>query len=222
MQNLLFTPLRALLWLSLLLSAWANAEHPITQHQDIVWASPEGFELTLDIAVAQTDTRNKPVLVIFHGGAWLINNKSIMTQLSDAIASRTDIITVNVNYRLLADNDNSITIDQLVEDAMGAVLWVKDNIHRYGGDANKIAITGDSAGGHLAAMVALAGRNLSNTGFEQKPLGFKPTYLPEGRSAEQLASQDGLKVQAVILSYAVFNMVEAAPGLESKDNMFWQ
>lgn len=206
----------------------AFAEHEIKHFRDIVWASPKGFDLTLDIAVPQTKTtaktQAKPVLVILHGGGWLLNNKSIMTDLSDSIAKRTDIITVNANYRLLSDLGNTTTVDEIVEDAMGAVLWVKENIHRYGGDPSKVAVTGDSAGGHLAAMVALGGRNLDSDGFDKKPLGFKPTYLPKGVTAEQVAKNDGLKVQATILSYAAFSLHTIAKegGFESKDNPFWK
>lgn len=201
----------------------ASAKHDIKHFRDIVWASPKGFDLTLDITVPQTETKARPVLVILHGGGWLVNNKSIMADLADSIPSRTDVITVNVNYRLLGDLDNTTTADEQVEDAMGAVLWVKENIKRYGGDPDKIAVTGDSAGGHLAAMVTLAGRNLSNDGFDSEPLGFKPTYLPEGTSAEALAEQDGLKVQAAILSYAAFSLYESAKGgFELDSNPFWE
>lgn len=214
---LMFTPLCSFV------SAAESAVHPIKHYRDILWASPKGFDLTLDIAVPESGAKIKPVLVIFHGGGWLLNNKSIMTDLADAIASRTDVITVNANYRLLPDLDNTTTVNELIEDAMGAVLWVKQNIKRYGGDPKKIALTGDSAGGHLALMVTLAGRNLSSHGFAKKPLGFKPSYLPKGRSAEAVARTDGLKVQAAILSYAALGLVEAAQnGFEAEGNMFWK
>ncbi len=206
---------------SVCLPAFAN--HEIKHFKDIVWASPKGFDLTLDIAVPETKTKGKAVLVIFHGGGWLLNSKSIMTDLADGIATRTDIITVNVNYRLLSDVDNTTTVDHIVEDAMGAVLWVKQNIKRYGGDPKKIAVTGDSAGGHLAAMVTVAGRNLDSDGFAKKPLGFKPTYLPKGVTAEQVARKDGLKMQAAILSYAGFSMVEVAKNnFENEGNQLWK
>lgn len=200
----------------------ALAKHDLKHHRDLLWASPEGFDLHLDIAVPQTATETKPVLVIFHGGGWLINDKSIMNELAERIAQQADIITVNVDYRLLPDRDNTTTLNEIIEDAMGATLWVKENIHRYGGDPEQIAVTGDSAGGHLAAMVTLAGRNLGSDGFDEKPLRFTPTYLPEGKTAEQVAEEDGLKVQAAILSYAAFSMLEAAQGnFESADNPFW-
>lgn len=200
--------------------AWAN--HPVKHYSDLIWASPKGFDLTLDIAVPKTETQAKPVLVIFHGGGWLLNNKSIMRDLADAIATRTDVITVNVNYRLLGDLNNTTTIDEQIDDAMGAVLWVKDHIKTYGGDPDQVAVTGDSAGGHLAAMVMLAGRNLSHDNFIHKSLSFTPTYLPKGLTAEQVARQNGLKLKAAILSYAGYTLVDAAKnGFETGSNSFW-
>ncbi|WP_428239543.1 alpha/beta hydrolase [Gynuella sp.] len=201
-------------------SAWAS--HTVKHYSDLIWASPKGFDLTLDIVVPETQTQAKPVLVIFHGGGWLLNNKSIMRDLADAIATRTDVITVNANYRLLGDLNNTTTIDEQIDDAMGAVLWVKDHIRTYGGDPDKVAVTGDSAGGYLAAMVMLAGRNLSNDGFINKSLGFTPTYLPKGLTAEQVGSQDGLKLKAAILSYTGYTLVDAAKnGFETSSNPFW-
>lgn len=201
----------------------ALAAHNIKHYRDITWASPRGFDLTLDIAAPETNTKAKPVLVIFHGGGWLLNNKSIMTDLADSIATRTDVITVNVNYRLLSDVNNTTTVNEIIEDGMGAVLWVKENIQRYGGDSKQVAVTGDSAGGHLAAMITVAGRNLGSDGFNKKPLKFKPTYLPKGMTAEQVAQKDGLKLQAAILSYAGFSLVDMVKrDFETDKNPFWK
>lgn len=214
---------RILLVLLPFLYASAYADHDIKHYRDIVWASPKGFNLTLDIAVPETNTKTKPVLVIFHGGGWLLNNKSIMTDLADGIATRTDVITVNANYRLLSDVNNTTTVNDIIEDGMGAVLWVKDNIQGYGGDPKKMAVTGDSAGGHLAAMITVAGRNLGSDGFNKKPLKFKPTYLPKGMTAEQVAKKDGLKLQAAILSYAGFSLLDMAKhDFETDKNPFWK
>ncbi|HEY7772941.1 MAG TPA: alpha/beta hydrolase [Marinagarivorans sp.] len=214
------------LFLIAMLSAAALADHPIKQHSDIPWASPQGFELTLDIAQPippNAAPKAMPVLIIFHGGGWLLNDKSIMTDLANAIARRSNIVTVNVNYRLLGDVNNTTTANQMVEDAMGAVLWVKQHIAQYGGDPEKVAVTGDSAGGHLAAMVTLAGRNLSSHGFAKKPLGFNPSYLPKGKTAEQVARDNGLTLSAAILSYAGFSLYDIAKNnFETASNPFWQ
>ncbi|MCU4676798.1 alpha/beta hydrolase [Catenovulum sp. 2E275] len=193
-------------------------------YQDIIWAKPKGFALTADIKVPeQQSSELLPVVVIFHGGGWLVNRKEIMNDLAAFIPEQTQMITVNVNYRLLGDLNNTTTMNEIIEDAMGAVLWVKDNIKNYGGDPNKIAVTGDSAGGHLAAMVVLAGRTLATDGFSDKTLGFNPTYLPKGKTAEEIAKSDGLKVQAAILSYAALDLYQVAQGgfFESDNNGFW-
>lgn len=205
-----------------------QAEHAVKRYDNIVWAKPKGFELTADIyvpvaSVKAVQNKEMPVLVIFHGGGWLLNTKEVMSDLAAYISSHSNIITVNTNYRRLGDVNNTTTANEIVEDAMGAVLWVKDVIKDYGGDSNKVAVTGDSAGGHLAAMVLLAGRQLQTNGFAGKVLGFTPSYIPKGKTAEQVAQSDGLKLQAAILSYAGFSLYKAAlGGFESESNPFWR
>lgn len=191
--------------------------------QDLEWEQPHGHPLTMDIYTPNTDRERYPVLVIFHGGGWLINDKSTMTAMSEYIALNAEYVICNVNYRLLIDEDNTVTMNQIIEDAMGAVLWVKENISTYKGDPGKIMITGDSAGGHLAAMILLAGDQLENDGFSGSSLGFTPSYLPDGKTAENIASEKGLDVQGAILSYAALDMVAACEqgGLETPANVFW-
>jgi len=198
-------------------------KHQVEVKKDIVFASPEGFDLTMDIYTPKTGKQSYPVLVIIHGGGWLINNKSIMDEMSQYVSSHGEYVVANINYRLLGDQDNTVTINEIVEDVFGAVLWVKDNIAEYGGDPAKVAVTGDSAGGHLTEMVVVAGNNLRSHGFSKAPYGFKPSYLPNGKTAEQVAAQGGLEVQAAIPSYGAFDMLAAAKGGFEKDaNFFWQ
>ena len=190
--------------------------------EDVLWASPGGFDLTMDIYTPKSGKDSYPVVVMFHGGGWLINDKSIMDQASAYLATHGEYVICNVDYRLLADNDNSVTLDQIVDDVFGAVLWVKDHIKSYGGDGTRIAVTGDSAGGHLSAMVVNLGDRLSTTPFSQVSPNFQPSYLPVGKTAEEVAAQGGLRVQAAILSYGAFDVFQAAvDGFESLRNPFW-
>ncbi|RYZ80233.1 MAG: alpha/beta hydrolase, partial [Moraxellaceae bacterium] len=175
--------------------------HEFTVHKNITWASPKNFALTADIYVPSTGKAKYPVLVIYHGGGWLINNNSVMNSMSEYVASHGEFVVANMNYRLLPDNNNTTTMNEIVEDAFGGLLWVKDNIAQYGGDPARVAITGDSAGGHLATMILMSGRNLETNGFSGKTLGFKPSYLPKRKTAERVAKTDGLKVQAAVISY---------------------
>lgn len=207
-----------------ILFVWATSAqaHEIKAHKNIVWASPKDFPLTLDIYVPDTGKKKYPVLIIYHGGGWLINNNSIMNAMAEYVASNSEIIVANVNYRRLPDNKNTTMINEIVEDALGGVLWVKDNIAQYGGDPKRIAVTGDSAGGHLASMVLIGGRNLSSNGFTAEKQAFKPTYLPKGKTPEQIAKADGLKVQAAVISYGAFDMyANASGGFEKPSNIFW-
>ncbi len=193
-----------------------------TKVSDVVWASPKGFDLTMDIYTPTTGKASYPVIVIFHGGGWLINNKSIMNDMSAYLANNSEYVVCNVNYRLLPDQNNTVKMNEIVEDVFGAVLWVKDNITTYKGNPGQLIVTGDSAGGHLATMVVVQGQNLESDGFAGATLGFTPTYLPKGKTAEQVAQENGLAVQAALISYGAFDLYGSAlGGFEKESNMFW-
>ena len=203
-------------------------EEKFTKVENIKWASPKGFNLTMDIYTPNTGQEKYPVIVMFHGGGWLINDKGIMEQASTYLASSGKYVVCNVNYRLLVDLDNTVLMNEIVEDAFGSILWVKAHIAKYKGDPRKVILTGDSAGGHLAAMAVMQGTALSSQGFTDGPLGFLPTWLPEGKSAEDIARENGLSVQAAIFSYGAFDLYEACggnsgedSGFESSRNIFW-
>ena len=190
--------------------------------KNVLWASPDGIDLTMDIYTPTSGRQAYPVLMIFHGGGWLINDKSIMDQTSKYLASNSEYVICNVNYRLLADADNTITLDQIVEDVFGAVLWVKEHIDEFQGDRTKLAVTGDSAGGHLSAMIVNLGTQLSSQGYTEQSQTFAPTYLPMGMTAETIASANGLSVQAAILSYGSYDFNRPDMGaFESWRNPFW-
>jgi len=190
--------------------------------KDVVWSSPKGMDLTLDIYTPKSSRSTNPVLIIFHGGGWLMNDNSIMDQMSQYLATNTEYVICNVNYRLLSDLDNTVTLDEIVEDAFGAVLWIKDNIENYKGDKTKIAVTGDSAGAHLSAMIVNSGMALSSNDEYEESLKFNPTWLPHNKTPEQVAEENGLAVQAAILSYGAFNIYKGSlDGFETFKNPFW-
>ncbi len=201
---------------------FANATE-VSVHKAIQFAAPDNFPLTLDIYVPQTGKKSYPVVVIYHGGGWLVNNNSIMNDFSTKLARDGEFVVANMNYRLLGDQHNTVKINQIVEDVFGGLLWVKEHIAEYGGDPKRVAITGDSAGGHLTAMILTRGRQLESDGYAGDSLGFNPSYLPKGTSAEQVAKKDGLKVQAAVVSYGAFDIYKTAQGgFESPSNMFWK
>lgn len=208
-------------------TSWAAELMPqdtaIKVTKDIKWASPEGFDLTMDIYTPDRGKDAYPVIIMYHGGGWLINNKSIMDQSAAYLAKHGEYVVCNVNYRLLVDQQNTVKMNEIVEDALGAVLWVKAHIAEYGGDPSKIIVTGDSAGGHLATMVATQGHRLSANRFQGTNLGFQPSWLPEGKTADDIANEGGIAVQAAMISYGAFDMHASAKigGFEKESNFFW-
>jgi acetyl esterase len=222
----------ALLSLSLSASLFAQtspaaAHHSFKVAQNVDWATIDGIKLTMDIYTPDTGKDSYPVLVIYHGGGWLINNESIMDEMAAYVASNAEYVVCNVNYRLLPANNNSTTMDEIIQDALGAVLWIKENIKQYKGDPDRIAVSGDSAGGHLASMVVNAGDRLESDGMAGAGLGFKPSYLPKGQSAEDIVRQGGINVQAAVLNYPAVDIYAACigdgkgNGFESPSNGFW-
>ena len=211
----------SILWSFLSIPAVAQNDYKLAE--DVMYASPEGFDLTMDIYTPNTGKSEYPVLIIFHGGGWLINNKSIMNDMSRYVVENGEYVVCNMNYRLLVDQGNTVKMNQIIEDVLGAVLWVQSNINKYNGDPNKVAVTGDSAGGHLAEMVLLGGNQLSDTGFDEIPLGFKPSYMPEGMTCKKLMKAGGIEVQAAVISYGAFDIYASAQGgFETPSNIFWQ
>lgn len=91
-------------------------------------------------------------LVWFHGGGLREGNKYFPQALM-----KFNLCLVAVNYRLYP----RVNAPAYIEDAAAAVAWVFDNIEQYGGDTNKIFVSGHSAGGYLTSMIGLDKRWLA-------------------------------------------------------------
>jgi acetyl esterase/lipase len=105
-----------------------------------------------------------PVLVYIHGGAWIIGDKREQGYPMLYELARRGWIGVTINYRL---SPRATWPDHIV-DCKRALSWVREHIAEYGGDPSFIAVSGGSAGGHLAALLALsAGDPGFQPGFEE-------------------------------------------------------
>jgi acetyl esterase len=97
----------------------------------------------------------KPILVFFHGGCWVFGSLDTHDALGRYFANRAGCLVVSVDYRLAPEHP----FPAGVEDAYDVVAWLRDHAGQLGGDATRIAVGGDSAGGNLAAVVALIARD---------------------------------------------------------------
>ena len=105
-----------------------------------------------------------PVLLQVHGGGWFSGHKQQQAQpLLNHLAQR-GWLCVSINYRLSPAHH----FPAHIIDVKKAIHWIKEHIAQYGGNADFLAITGGSAGGHLAALAALSANDPAyQPGFEQ-------------------------------------------------------
>ena len=104
-----------------------------------------------------------PVLLYIHGGGFTIGSPDTHNGLTRYLAHHADCLVVSLDYRLAPEHP----FPAAVQDACDAYEWVLREAAAHGGDAARIAIAGDSAGGTLAAVVCLMARD---TGLPQPVL----------------------------------------------------
>ena len=96
-----------------------------------------------------------PCLVFFHGGGWVIGDLDSHDVVCRQLAHAGELIVISVDYRLAPEHKFPAAAD----DAVTATKWVAANAGQLGIDASRLMVGGDSAGGNLAAVVALAARD---------------------------------------------------------------
>ncbi|MDU6725626.1 MAG: alpha/beta hydrolase [Bradyrhizobium sp.] len=96
-----------------------------------------------------------PALVFFHGGGWVIGNLDSHDVVCRALAHEGELIVVSIDYRLAPEHKFPAAVD----DAVAATRWVADQAASLGIDDTRLSVGGDSAGGNLAAVVALSARD---------------------------------------------------------------
>ena len=109
-----------------------------------------GADAAQRLDVYAQENEKRPVLLFFHGGAW-IAGFSYWTGFMARAAARNGALLVAGAYRLATVQRFPAQLD----DVKAALDWVRENIARYGGDPQRIILGGHSAGGHLAALAAL-------------------------------------------------------------------
>lgn len=138
--------------------------------------------------------KNFPTLIWFHGGGLSAGKKHVPKYL------RTDEIAVAaVNYRL---SGKGAECPDYIYDAAAAAAWVKKHIAEYGGDPEKIYISGHSAGGYLTMMLALDAKYLG--AYKVKPKDFAGYFPISGQATTHFRilaerRKKGMNVPSVVL-----------------------
>jgi acetyl esterase/lipase len=113
-------------------------------------------ETVLDILQPKEPSKEKrPGVIIIHGGGWVNGTKEQRVQYAALKYVAHGFVVANVEYRLA----KTATAPAAVTDVLKAAQWFHKNAAKYQVDAKRIVVTGDSAGGHLALMVAMTPRS---------------------------------------------------------------
>ncbi|WP_244605533.1 alpha/beta hydrolase [Halorussus marinus] len=106
-----------------------------------------------------------PVLVYYHGGGWVVGTLDSIDGVCRRLARRGECVVISVDYRLAPEHP----FPAAVEDAEAALRWAAANAGVFGGDPDRLAVGGTSAGGNLAAAAALRASHDATRSGERRP-----------------------------------------------------
>ena len=150
---------------------------PVASVQDRVVPGPAG-ELPVRVYTPEGEPPF-PIVVFFHGGGWVVGTLDSYDPLCRALAAAVPAVVVSVGYRLAPED----RWPAAVEDAYAATLWASRKAAELGGVQHRLAVAGDSAGGNLAAVVALGARDRGGP-----PVAFQLLVYPVLDAAADTAS----------------------------------
>jgi acetyl esterase len=127
---------------------------PVAEVSDRAIPGPAG-DVPVRIYRAEGTPAGAPVVIWIHGGGWVIGDLASADPTARKLANRTGAVVVSVEYRLAPEHPFPAAPD----DCWAAVAWVADHADEIGGDPTRLAVGGDSAGGNLAALMAIRARD---------------------------------------------------------------
>jgi acetyl esterase/lipase len=186
----------------------ASAVSHIDVTQDVVFAMPGQKTLKYDVYTPK-GAKNLPIIVIVHGGGWVANDEDIMRGLARELTKGGKFVVFSMDYRWAGKEDGDATgntMANLIEDVFGGIAHIMEHAKEYGGDPTRIGVTGDSAGGHLSAAASLMPGMIGSRGFGKTPgvFEFMPSYLPKGKTVEQVRTEMLAAIKGAAPSYGVF------------------
>ncbi len=141
-----------------------NATAPrggITVTRDLAYGGDPRQRLDVYAPDAATGGADAPVAVFFYGGGWTEGSKDQYGFVARALARR-GIVTIVPDYRVYPQ----VRFPDFVTDGAAATRWARDNARRYGGNPRRLVVIGHSAGGYIAAMLALDPEYLHAVGLD--------------------------------------------------------
>ena len=145
-----------------------------------------GGEIPVRIYTPDGGGEPLPVLVLFHGGGFIAGSPDSHDGGTRELCAQARAIVVSVDYRLAPEHK----FPAAAEDCYAALLWAAEHAAELGGDPTRLAVTGDSAGGNLAAAVALMNRDRGGPSLALQVLVY-PVIDPACASPSAVANGEG-------------------------------
>jgi acetyl esterase/lipase len=136
----------------------------VERTRDVVYQRVRGLDLRLDVYRPRSRATGCPVLLEIHGGGWVLGSKNDQGLPMMLRMAARGWVCISANYRL---SPHATFPDHLI-DLKRALAWIREHVAEFGGDPDFVVAAGQSAGGHLASLVALTANDPSyQRGFEQ-------------------------------------------------------
>ncbi len=122
----------------------------VTVEENVVVASADGFELTVDVSRPDDSDGSAPGLLFLPGGGWVTANHELLKERYGIPLAERGFVCVTAPYRIM----EQAVWPAAIQDVKAILRWMRANSASLGIDPERIAVAGKSAGGHLALLTA--------------------------------------------------------------------
>ena len=172
-------------------------------------------QVPLRVYVPDRPAGPRPVVVHFHGGGFALGNARQGDWICSTVAADLDAVVVSVDYRLAPTH----RFPAAVEDCYEALVWTVAHADELGGDPERVGVMGDSAGGNLAAVVAIMAREQGGPLVRHQALVYPATDLTDAlRETESYRAN----TRGIVLSNADMEIFRRHYLDEAVDSTDWR
>ncbi len=156
----------------------------LTTEWQRIFCFPEIMKVKTENLTINSDGHNLPiriykpegagpfkVMLFFHGGGWMMNSIDVYDYVHRYFAKYGNILVIAPEYRLAPEHKFPAGFN----DCYNATVWAAENCKQYGGDPNTLSVCGDSAGGNIAAAIAIRARDEKSDIVKKQFLIFPAT-----------------------------------------------
>lgn len=192
------------------LGALQGPPEPVAEVRDLVADGPAGpIPLRLYRPAGAVPEQALPATLFFHGGGFVIGDIALYDVLCRTLCNASHCVVVSVDYRLAPE----AMFPAAVDDCAAATRWVAAQAKTLGIDASRLAVAGDSAGGNLAAVVALMALDGKAPALKYQLLIYPVTDARGGRASHE-ENAEGYFLTADLMGYFLGNYLGDPPPVD--------